>query len=189
MLSPTRSAAQAVLKAVVTTASTVAQESTGASASASIEEKEESNDVDDEEPAKKKFKDDSETEVNDILVEVVVNGMLFRSKLLLRQRQFNNVHQKNEKFVFHSVIAVSLHRDCSCLTFILFRCWLFRSSTVKFTKRTTSISSVFFRRNAKDKVHRTIEDELVEAFVKVGAIPQTHADDMSKVDITSDKWR
>jgi hypothetical protein len=35
--------------------------------------------------------------------------------------------------------------------------------------------------NAKDKVHRTIEDELVEAFVKVGAIPQAHADDMSKV--------
>ncbi len=38
-----------------------------------------------------------------------------------------------------------------------------------------------FFSNAKDKVHRTIEDELVEAFVKVGAIPQTHADDMSKV--------
>lgn len=36
-------------------------------------------------------------------------------------------------------------------------------------------------RNAKDKVHRTIEDELVEAFIKVGAIPQAHADDMSKV--------
>jgi hypothetical protein len=36
-------------------------------------------------------------------------------------------------------------------------------------------------RNAKDKVHRTIEDELVEAFVKVDAIPQAHADDMSKV--------
>jgi len=39
----------------------------------------------------------------------------------------------------------------------------------------------FFFSNAKDKVHRTIEDELVEAFVKVGAIPQAHADDMSKV--------
>jgi len=38
-----------------------------------------------------------------------------------------------------------------------------------------------FFSNAKDKVHRTIEDELVEAFVKVGAIPQAHADDMSKV--------
>ena len=25
------------------------------------------------------------------------------------------------------------------------------------------------------------QDELVEAFVKTGAIPQTHADDMSKV--------
>ncbi|CAF4601885.1 unnamed protein product [Rotaria sp. Silwood1] len=37
------------------------------------------------------------------------------------------------------------------------------------------------QRNAKDKVHRTIEDELVEAFVKVGAIPQAHADDMSKM--------
>lgn len=32
-----------------------------------------------------------------------------------------------------------------------------------------------------DKIHRTIEDEVVEAFVKVGAIPQAHADDMSKV--------
>jgi hypothetical protein len=40
---------------------------------------------------------------------------------------------------------------------------------------------VCFFRNAKDKIHRTIEDELVEAFVKVGAIPQAHADDMSKV--------
>jgi len=39
----------------------------------------------------------------------------------------------------------------------------------------------FIFSNAKDKVHRTIEDELVEAFVKVGAIPQAHADDMSKV--------
>ncbi len=38
-----------------------------------------------------------------------------------------------------------------------------------------------FVSNAKDKIHRTIEDELVEAFVKVGAIPQAHADDMSKV--------
>jgi len=38
-----------------------------------------------------------------------------------------------------------------------------------------------FVSNAKDKVHRTIEDELVEAFVKVDAIPQAHADDMSKV--------
>jgi hypothetical protein len=36
-------------------------------------------------------------------------------------------------------------------------------------------------RNAKDKVHRTIEDELVEALVKVNAIPQAHVDDMSKV--------
>lgn len=39
----------------------------------------------------------------------------------------------------------------------------------------------FFYSNAKDKEHRTIEDELVEALVKVGAIPQAHADDMSKV--------
>ena len=44
---------------------------------------------------------------------------------------------------------------------------------------------VFMISNAKDKTHRTIEDELVEAFVKVGAIPQAHADDMSKVCFTS----
>ena len=87
MLSPSRSSAQAVLKAVVTTASTIAQESTGASASASIEEKDESNDVDDDEPAKKKFKDDSETEVNDVHVEIALISMFFRSKLLLKQQQ------------------------------------------------------------------------------------------------------
>ena len=39
--------------------------------------------------------------------------------------------------------------------------------------------------NARDKIHRTIEDELVEAFVKIGAIPQAHADDMSKVRMIS----
>jgi hypothetical protein len=58
MLSPTRSSAQAILKAVVTTASAVLQEST------SFEQKEESNDSEDNEPVKKKFKDDAETEVN-----------------------------------------------------------------------------------------------------------------------------
>ena len=61
MLSPTRSSAQTILKAVVTTASTIIQES----ASTSVEEKEESNDTDDtNEPVKKKFKDDTETEVS-----------------------------------------------------------------------------------------------------------------------------
>jgi len=60
MLSPTRSSTQTILKAVVTTASTMLQES----ASASVEQKEESNDADDTEPVKKKFKDDNETEVN-----------------------------------------------------------------------------------------------------------------------------
>jgi hypothetical protein len=60
MLSPTRSSAQTVLKAVVTTASAILQEN----ASTSGEQKEESNDADDNEPVKKKFKDDSETEVN-----------------------------------------------------------------------------------------------------------------------------
>ena len=59
MLSPTRSASQTVLKAVVTTATAVFQES----ASTSVEQKEESNDGDDNEPLKKKFKDDSETDV------------------------------------------------------------------------------------------------------------------------------
>ncbi|CAF0738660.1 unnamed protein product [Didymodactylos carnosus] len=37
------------------------------------------------------------------------------------------------------------------------------------------------QRNTKDREHRTIEDEVVDAFVKVGAIPQEHADDMSKM--------
>jgi hypothetical protein len=60
MLSPTRSSTQTILKAVVTTASTMLQES----ASASVEQKEESNDADDTEPVKKKFKDDNEAEVN-----------------------------------------------------------------------------------------------------------------------------
>jgi len=60
MLSPTRSSTQTIIKAVVTTASTMLQES----ASASVEQKEESNDADDTEPVKKKFKDDNETEVN-----------------------------------------------------------------------------------------------------------------------------
>ncbi len=59
MLSPTRSSAQSILKAVVTTASTVIQES----ASTSVEQKEDSSDVDDNEPARKKLKDDTETEV------------------------------------------------------------------------------------------------------------------------------
>ena len=44
----------------MTTASTILQEN----ASTSVEEKEESNDADDNEPVKKKFKDDTETEVN-----------------------------------------------------------------------------------------------------------------------------
>jgi len=59
MLSPTRSSAQTILKAVVTTASTILQEST----STSVEQKEESNDTDDNEPEKKKFKNDNETDV------------------------------------------------------------------------------------------------------------------------------
>jgi hypothetical protein len=60
MLSPTRSSTQTILKAVVTTASAMLQESP----STSVEQKEESNDGDDTEPVKKKFKDDTETEVN-----------------------------------------------------------------------------------------------------------------------------
>lgn len=60
MLSPTRSSAQTILKSVVATASTVLQES----ASTSAEHKEESNELDESEPLKKKFKDDTETEVS-----------------------------------------------------------------------------------------------------------------------------
>jgi hypothetical protein len=70
MLSPTRSSAQTVLKAVVTTASTILQES----ASTSVEQKEESNDADDNEPVKKKFKDDTETDVN---IEIFSKLILF----------------------------------------------------------------------------------------------------------------
>lgn len=50
--------------------------------------------------------------------------------------------------------------------------------------RSSSIFAAFLKfafSNVKDKIHRTIEDELVDAFVKVGAVPQAHADDMSKV--------
>lgn len=65
MLSPSRSPTQSLLKAVVTTATSVLQEST----SASVEQKEDSNDNDDIEPSKKKFKDDKETEVNYRLIE------------------------------------------------------------------------------------------------------------------------
>ena len=59
MLSPTRSAAQAVLKNIVATTAAALQET----ASASMEQKEDSNDGDDDEPVKKKFKDDTATEV------------------------------------------------------------------------------------------------------------------------------
>jgi hypothetical protein len=103
MLSPTRSAAQTVLKAVVTTATTVLQEST------SVEQKEESNDADDTEPLKKKFKDDTEVEVR---IERKFCESFFsffsRSKLRLQQLKFDNDHQRNEKLVFHSVIVVCI---------------------------------------------------------------------------------
>jgi hypothetical protein len=74
MLSPTRSSAQTVLKAVVTTASTILQES----ASTSVEQKEESNDADDNEPVKKKFKDDTETDVNIEIFSKLILFILFR---------------------------------------------------------------------------------------------------------------
>ena len=64
MLSPTRSTSQALLKNVVTTVASALQDS--ASASTSIEHKEESNDADDQEPSKKKFKDDTESEVRSL---------------------------------------------------------------------------------------------------------------------------
>ena len=75
MLSPSRSSAQAILKTVVTTASTVIQEN----ASTSVEHKEESNDADDSEPLKKKFKDDSETEVRyhfETILSFILNSNL-----------------------------------------------------------------------------------------------------------------
>lgn len=37
------------------------------------------------------------------------------------------------------------------------------------------------QRNPTDKLHRTIEDEIVDCLVKVNAIPQNHADEMFKV--------
>ncbi|CAF1494441.1 unnamed protein product [Adineta ricciae] len=132
MLSPSRSSAQAILKTVVTTASTIIQEN----ASTSVEHKEESNDTDDSEPLKKKFKDDSETEVESSLATTTTTHV--------RQRL-----PKKRK---------------ACVSFGYCGAGYFG-----------------LQRNAKDKVHRTIEDELVEAFVKVGAIPQAHADDMSKM--------
>jgi len=83
--------------------------------------------------------------------------------------------------VFHLVIVVCLKFNNNSSDYLfLFRCWLFWSSTVKFALDIFKLNSFVFS-NAKDKVHRTIEDELVEAFVKVDAIPQAHADDMSKV--------
>lgn len=59
MLSPTRSAAQAVLKNIVATTAAALQET----ASTTMEQKEDSNDADNDEPMKKKFKDNTETEV------------------------------------------------------------------------------------------------------------------------------
>ncbi|CAF3509363.1 unnamed protein product [Rotaria socialis] len=128
MLSPTRSSAEAILKTVVTTVSTILQESTSAIA----ERKEESNDADDSEPSKKKFKDDTE-------VETSAAKTIYPQPRLLKKRK----------------VCVSFGY-CGAGYFGL-------------------------QRNAKDKIHRTIEDELVEAFVKVDAIPQAHADDMSKM--------
>ncbi|CAF3672314.1 unnamed protein product [Rotaria sordida] len=135
MLSPTRSSAQTILKAVVTTASTVIQESTRTI----TEQKEESNDADDSEPSKKKFKDDTEVEV-----ETSVTTQTTTTTTQIRPRPL-----KKRK------VCVSFGY-CGAGYFGL-------------------------QRNAKDKVHRTIEDELVEALVKVDAIPQAHADDMSKM--------
>ncbi|UJR30942.1 hypothetical protein I4U23_018454 [Adineta vaga] len=131
MLSPTRSSAQAILKTVVTTASTILQES----ASTSVEQKEDSNDADDNEPLKKKFKDDSDIEVD---------SSIDTTSTHVRQRL-----PKKRK---------------ACVSFGYCGAGYFG-----------------LQRNAKDKIHRTIEDELVEAFVKVGAIPQAHCDDMSKM--------
>jgi tRNA pseudouridine38-40 synthase len=37
------------------------------------------------------------------------------------------------------------------------------------------------QRNSTNKSHRTIEDEIVDALVKVGSIPQQHADEMFKM--------
>ncbi|CAF1009472.1 unnamed protein product [Rotaria sordida] len=135
MLSPTRSSAQTILKAVVTTASTVIQESTRTI----TEQKEESIDADDSEPSKKKFKDDTEVEV-----ETSVTTQTTTTTTQIRPRPL-----KKRK------VCVSFGY-CGAGYFGL-------------------------QRNAKDKVHRTIEDELVEALVKVDAIPQAHADDMSKM--------
>lgn len=59
MLSPTRAAAEAVLKNIVATTAAALHEN----ASATMEPKEDSNDGEDDEPAKKKFKDDTQTEV------------------------------------------------------------------------------------------------------------------------------
>lgn len=59
MLSPTRLATQAVLKNIVATTAAALQETT----STTMEQKEDSNDADNDEPMKKKFKDDTETEV------------------------------------------------------------------------------------------------------------------------------
>ncbi|CAF3631349.1 unnamed protein product [Rotaria socialis] len=129
MLSPTRSSAEAILKTVVTTVSTILQESTSAIA----ERKEESNDADDSEPSKKKFKDDTEVETS------AAKTIYPPQPRLLKKRK----------------VCVSFGY-CGAGYFGL-------------------------QRNAKDKIHRTIEDELVEAFVKVDAIPQAHADDMSKM--------
>ncbi|CAF0949455.1 unnamed protein product [Adineta steineri] len=134
MLSPTRTSAQAILKAVVTTTSTILQESTSTSA----EQKEESNDADDNEPSKKKFKDDTTTEVESSIETTSTTTTHVRQRALKKRK-----------------VCVSFGY-CGAGYFGL-------------------------QRNAKDKVHRTIEDELVEAFVKVDAIPQTHADDMSKM--------
>ena len=69
------------------------------------------------------------------------------------------------------------------------RCWLLWTSTVTRSVHRSISSNAFLSSNAKDKVHRTIEDELVEALVKVGAIQQEHADDMSKVGIIKEGMR
>jgi hypothetical protein len=175
MLSPTRSSAQTILKAVVTTASTVFQES----ASTSVEQKEESNDTDDNEPSKKKFKDDTETEVN--IEELFHLGILnlLQVETSITTTQVRPRPPKKRKACVSFGYCGMFKYSIRIISIFSFRCWILWSSTVK--NDFIFSMELFVFRNAKDKVHRTIEDELVEAFVKVGAIPQAHADDMSKV--------
>ncbi len=114
MLSPTRSSAQAILKAVVTTTSAVLQEST----STSVEQKEESNDTDDNEPEKKKFKNDNETEVETSTTTTTQ----------VRQRP----PKKRKVCVSFGYCGMFCYSIIILLQIFYFRCWLFRSSTVKF---------------------------------------------------------